>query len=346
MLEQIWVRDCTLGVGTFYIVSGFANYNGGVRFYDLFKKHINLGGNVKVIFGGSTSQRLASKQVVEELLSVGAEVHIINRKRILHAKCYGSSSPNGQNLVLSSGNFTGPGMSQNVEASLMLDKDLVRNSGFSWDNLLSSIFQQKWDFYKPDLNTENDPSWSLLYDETASDIRLDDTQEVSLIITLSNADTARIQAAPNTTAAKGTQYFWLSKDSYDFFPPLTIRNSRGIKATYSAIIKMNYLDLGIIDEECRVTFEAENNFDFRLGTGKFRYTKIAEKDDLAVIKRLSEDEYSIKIVNKDSIEYDVLRLYAINFIGHQGKKYGYIDNQELNKLINDNNFLSLSGLLS
>jgi hypothetical protein len=29
MLEQIWVRDQEPGVGTFFIIAGFGNYNGG-----------------------------------------------------------------------------------------------------------------------------------------------------------------------------------------------------------------------------------------------------------------------------------------------------------------------------
>jgi hypothetical protein len=63
-------------------VSGFGNYNGVVRF-----------------FAGSTAQKLTSRQVVEELLNVGAEVHVVNRKRILHAKVYGASTPQGERLV-------------------------------------------------------------------------------------------------------------------------------------------------------------------------------------------------------------------------------------------------------
>jgi hypothetical protein len=34
-------------------------------------------------------------------------------------------------------------------------------------------------------------------------------------------------ANSGTDAAKGIQYFWLSKDCYDFFPPLTMINERG-----------------------------------------------------------------------------------------------------------------------
>ena len=33
MLEHVWIRDHDLGSGTLYIVSGFGNYNGGVRFF-------------------------------------------------------------------------------------------------------------------------------------------------------------------------------------------------------------------------------------------------------------------------------------------------------------------------
>lgn len=50
---------------------------------------------------------------------------------------------------------------------------------------------------------------------------------------------------------------------------------------------MNYIDLNLV-QEARVTFEADNNLDFRLGTGAFRYTKKAKENDLALITRLSE----------------------------------------------------------
>jgi hypothetical protein len=51
ILERLWVRDHSVGDGTLYIVSGFANYNGGVRFYDTFRSHIDKGGKVVAIFG-------------------------------------------------------------------------------------------------------------------------------------------------------------------------------------------------------------------------------------------------------------------------------------------------------
>ena len=64
MLEDVWVRNHTPGEGSMYLISGFSNYNGGVRFYDTFKNHIDAGGSVTAVLGGKTSQRLSSKQVV------------------------------------------------------------------------------------------------------------------------------------------------------------------------------------------------------------------------------------------------------------------------------------------
>jgi hypothetical protein len=333
MLEQAWVRGKTPGDGTFYIVSGFSNYNGGVRFYDTFKHHIDNGGNCVAFLGGSTSQRLSSQQVVEQLLEVGCKVFIINRKRLLHAKCYGHSSQKGESLVISSGNFTGPGMSQNIEASLFLEEAHVHQMGFSWQNLTDNFFKQNWDIYEPRLEDKAHPSWKLLYDEVGGAVKLEEEQDVTMLITLVHADTARIQANPGDAAGLGTQYFWLSKDSYDFFPALTIRNVRGDKATYSAIINMNYIDIGVIDNECRVTFEAENNLDFRLGTGKLRYTKIAQAGDLAAITRTSEYDYELRIIRQESDLFTRLIPNAINFIGHRGKKYGYISNAEFARTI-------------
>lgn len=333
MLEELWVRSIKSGEGTVYIISGFANYNGGVRFYDIFREHTSKGGKVKVILGGSTAQKLSSKQVVEELLKCGANVKIVNRKKILHAKCYGYQTRSSQGMVVSSGNFTGNGMSQNVESSLMLDSTTVNSMGFSWTDLVDNVDKQKWDVYLPSLSKRTDPSWDLLYDEFARDVILDETEEMSLILILGHADTARVMTEPGVDAAKGSQYFWLSKDCFDFFPPLTVRNKRGDKATYSTLITLDYIDLGETDNECRVTFEAENNFDFRIGTGKLRYSKLAKPGDIAIISRIKESEYELRIIKEESLHYKKLAKYAINFIGHQGKKYGYIPNSELRDIL-------------
>lgn len=328
ILEQVWVRNHTLGDGTIFVVSGFGNYNGGVRFFETFKEHCAQGGEIVAVFAGSTSARLTSKQVVKEMLECGAVVHIINRKRLLHAKCYGSNSTKGDSLVVTSGNFTGPGMSQNVELSVLLEPATTAAMNYSWQGMIDNLLSQTWAYYRPNLTDIADPAWQLLYDEQAGDIVLDDTDEVTMILRLSHADTARINAIQGSNAGKGTQYFWLSKDCYDFFPPLTIRNARGRKATYSCLVGMNYIDLNHIDNKCRVTFEAENNLDFRLGTGPLRYTGLAGQGDLVAISRVSETNYELRLYRDGTKDHKALLPYAVHFIGHQGKRYGYMPNSE------------------
>lgn len=335
LLETAWVRTHTQGEGSIYIVSGFGNFNGGVRFYDLFRSHVKKGGKVESFFSGSTAQRLASRQVAEELLDCGAEVNVVNRKRLLHAKCYGWESRKGNSLIVSSGNFTGPGMSQNVESSLLLQPDHTRQIGFSWKEVVKSLRQQRWDFHHLDLANRTAPGWQLLYDEYAGDIRLDETEEVTMLMILSHSDTARIQASLGTDAGKGTQYFWLSKDSTDFFPPLTVLNRRGTKTTYSCIVTLNYIDVGVVDDDCRVTFEAENNVDFRLSTKKLKFTRRVAEGDMAAITRVGESGYELRLFRKGSQEFKALLPYTVHFIGHQGKRYGYIPNAEFAEVVSN-----------
>jgi len=334
MLEEIWIRSHRPGDGTLYILAGFANYNGGARFYRTFKEHTEKGGKVVAILGGSTYQKTSSRQVVEALLDCGAEVNITNRKTLMHAKCYGIKSKDGQKLVVTSGNFTGPGMANNVEAALLLGSETTVKMGFSWDDLIAGMFCQTWTTYKLTTLDPQQPVWPLLYDETPGAVVIDPSEKSTLVVKLSHSDTARIMARPNTLASKGTQYFWLSTDSFDFFPPLTIRNQRGYKGTLSALVTMHYIDLGRTDTQSRVTFEAENNLDFRLGTGFLRNSQLADKDDLACISRIGEDEYELRIIKKGSRDYDSLLPYAVNFIGHQGKQYGYLENQRFAELTN------------
>lgn len=332
LLERIWVRDHTPGDGTIFAVSGFANYNGGVRFYETFKKHKEHGGKIVAVFSGSASSRLSSKQVVQEMLGCGADVHIVNRKRLLHAKCYGTDCSGNENLIVTSGNFTGPGMSQNAEMSVLLEPKFTAETGFKWSEMVDSILSQSWDLYQPTLNDLSAPAWRLLYDEQARNIVLDDSDETTLLLRLSHADTARINATPGSDAGKGSQYFWLSKDCYDFFPPLTIRNERGTKATYSCLLNMTYVDINVVDKECRVTFEAENNLDFRLGTGKLRYTKSAAEGDFAAISRIGENDYQLRIFRNGSLTCNALIPHALHLIGNQGKKYGFIPNSQFAKI--------------
>lgn len=335
MLSNMWINNTNSGNGTLFIISGFANYNGGVRFYPHFTKHIHDGGKVKVLIGGSSSQRLSSQQVVEALLNCGAEVYVVNRKRLVHAKCYGFSTTDENELIVTSGNFTGPGMSQNAEAAIHIDDEQLDKINFSWDDLFSNIFAQNWDIYKMDVSdiaSKKDLGWKLLYDEIGDVAKLDDDQEVTMIVTLSHSDTARIQASPGAKSGLGTQYFWLSKGTFDFFPALTEKNKRGTKNTYSCNINMNYIDLNK-KTISKVTFEADNNLDFRLGTGELRYTKLADKDDIALITRISEYDYELRIIKKSDARYANFLRYATTYIGNQGKKFGFIANSDLFSLL-------------
>jgi len=332
LLEQAWVRNFQPGEGTLYIISGFANYNGGVRFYDTFRRHVDKGGEVVAIFGASASSRITSAQVVEELLEAGVDVHLINRKRLMHAKSYGRATENGSMLIVTSGNFTGPGMSQNIEMSVLLDEPAVEAMNFTWQGLVHEMLSQNWDYYRPALDAREAPAWRLLYDEFAAGVVLDETEQTTMVLRLGHADTARIMADPGTNAGKGSQYFWLSKDSFGFLPPLTILNRRGYKTTYSSDVEIEFLDLGTT-RTVRVTFEAENNLDFRLGTGPLRYTKLAKEGDLAAITRIAEDRYQLRLYAEGTPLYDALIPHAVTMIGHQGKRYGYLTNAEFDKIL-------------
>lgn len=331
MLESLWIRDADAGTGDFFLLSGFGNYNGGVRFYSTFKRHIDSGGTVTAFFAGSTSQRLTSRQVVDRLLNCGCDVRLINRKRIFHSKCYGTVTGENNSLVITSGNFTGPGMSQNVESALYLQPDLTAPLHFRWGDLIQGIFDQGWDVYQPSLDDLHGPAWQLLFDEREGAISVDETQLMTMLLTLGHADTARINAAHGSDAGKGSQYFWLSKDCYDFFPPLTILNERGYKTTNSCLINLHYTDLGFVQENTRVTFEAGNNVDFRLGTGKYRNTGLAAPGDLAAISRISEHDYEVRIIRQGTAQHDTLIPYASTFIGIRDKRIGYIANDRFER---------------
>ena len=327
MLEKIWIHENTSGTGTIYIISGFSNYNGGARFYKSFLEHTENGGRIEVILGGSTSQRLSSKQVAEALLECGANVKVLNRKRILHAKCYGLLENDNQSLIVSSGNFTGPGMSQNIEASIRIDNDAVSKSGFKWVDFTEAFNSQDWQIHDLSLDSFETPGWGLLYDEQDKAQQPPQEELQTLIVTLGHSDTARVMAAPGSNASKGSQYFWLSKDCFDFFPPLIIKNNRGWKGTLSALITISYPDLNLESEQ-RITFEAENNLDFRLGTGFLRGTRQCQQGDIACLTRKSEDEYDLRIAKQGSPLHAALDKHAIHFIGHKGKRYGFIDNDD------------------
>ncbi len=328
MLERVWFDDHVPGSGTLFLMSCFSNYNGGVRFYAAFKRHVEAGGKIKVFLGGSASRRLSSRQVVRQLLEAGADVYLINRKELMHAKCYGTSGKNGDSVVVSSGNFTGPGMSQNVEISVFLDRNATAEAGFSWSDLARSVDGQQWDVRRPRLADEAGSAWELLYDEDSRSSKKDEigeTYDVTMVIRLGHADTVRITAERGTKQGRGTQYFWLSKDGYGFFPPLMTRNKRGVKATFSTMISLAYVDLGKTRKE-RVTFEAENNQDFRLGTSLLKHTGIAKEGDIATLSRVGERRYELRLFSASHKLYSELSAYCIDPIGHKGKRFGYIPN--------------------
>lgn len=336
LLEEHWIEQIEPGVGDIYILSGFGNYNGGVRFYDVFKNHIDKGGRIFAMFAGSTSQKLTSKQLVEKLLDCGAHVTVLNRKRLMHAKLFGYKTEGSQSLIVTSGNFTGPGMTQNVEAAIGLSPERVKEVGFDWENFYTAYHTQTWDLYTPVAPVnETAPEWKLLYNEDQRlSAKIEEIEENTMLLMLGHADTVRINADPGTPQALGSQYFWLSKDAFDFFPALNIPNTRGDKPTYSTIVKVRYVDLDNLEEESRVTYEAGNNVDFRLGTGPLRYTKLAQEGDIAAITRRANAEYDIKIYKKGTNKFQELERYMVTFIGHRGKKYGYIPNETYEQAIN------------
>ncbi|MBQ8968760.1 MAG: hypothetical protein IJ064_03375 [Bacteroidaceae bacterium] len=214
LLEQVWINDLQenglMGQGSMFILSGFSNFNGGVRFYNHIERHIQAGGRCQIILGGSSRQNMSSRQVVEKLLDIGCDVGIINRKAIFHAKCYGYKCDKGSSLIVSSGNFTSRGLTQNIEASLHLSFEDTKVCGFEWENMFQRIKAQKFEYYQASQKADA-PFWKLLFNEEKGRVEEEESSEgySTLLITLSHSDTARIQALPGSNQAKGTQYIWL-----------------------------------------------------------------------------------------------------------------------------------------
>ena len=341
VLDTVWrpIPDPTQDSTTYFVVTAFGTNNGGLRFFERFRHHVDAGGSVKAILGGSKSMRMCSRQLAQGLLSTGADVRVVNRNKIMHSKLYGSANVSGsQHLITSSGNFTPQGLALNIESTLSLGPDMTSMLGFSWDTLWDTFTTSDINIYKLNPNDTDDPAWDLLYDEmaatpTTTGPDAETLQLESLIISpLGHADTVRLHAEPGSSASLGSQYFWLSKDAYDFFPPLTIRNTRGVKATYSALINVNFVDLDLASE-VRVTFEAENNLDFRLGTGPLRGAGIAHEGDMMVLTRRDTDSYEMAIVPHGTDENIALSRYALDYIGNQGKRYGYAPNTDVDRLL-------------
>lgn len=342
LLDTVWpLRPAAEAAGgTLYAVSGFGTHNGGVPYFERFRHHIENGGRVKVALAGSKSSNTASRQLASALLDAGAEVTVVQRRHLMHAKLYGFDTVDGdQALIVTSGNFTTPGIKLNIEAAILLGTASLSGIAFSWEKLWSDFrnagFENSFDL----TDDQSDPVWRLLYDEEARRTRGAEAEEESgadqfgsMILTLSHSDTARIQAEPGTNAAKGSQYFWLSSDSYDFFPPLLERNKRGTKATYSTEVEVKFVDIART-EQVRVTFEAENNLDFRLGTGPLRRTKVAKQGDICVLTRRAETEYELRIIKRGTPQFHALRRFATTNLGNQGKVVGFASNADVDRIL-------------
>ena len=214
LLEKIWIKDLKskrlMGKGTFYILSGFSNFNGGVRFYNCIEKHIADGGRCEVILGGSTSQNMSSQQVVKKLLEIGCKVGVVNRKAIFHAKCYGYQTDGYKTLIVSSGNFTSRGLTQNIEASLLLENEDF-NMDFDWNHVMNQIRKQKIDYYEASLNEQN-LVWKLLYDEFRGKT-IEDKQSLfqTLIMTLSILMLLEFRPSLRRMQARGRSIFGCPK---------------------------------------------------------------------------------------------------------------------------------------
>lgn len=330
MLEAMWISEHKEGNGNLYIISGYSNFNGGVRFYPTFTSHIKKGGKVFAFLSGSTTKKLSSTQVVEELLHCGVKVFVVNKKNLMHAKCYGVTDSNGQQLIVTSGNFTGTGMSLNGEASIRMDHTSLSEMNFSWNDLITNLTKQNWEMYEMNVNdckTKSNPGWKLLYNEVRVAEDFDDSKKISMLLLLSASDTIRIQAVPGTIAGYQTRNLGLSNDTFHFFPPLLGKLNHTFSPNYSCNIQMNYINLGL-KKDCRVHFDPTDNPSFRISIEPLQFTKIAQENDLALISRTNNTHYELRIFQKGSTYYKSLFPYLEN------KKYTYLDNNEVIKVLN------------
>jgi len=332
ILEKIWSRFPPRA--SVYIASAFVDQNGVLPFVRLLKKHVEEGGDIKCFFAGSASQNMVSRQAIFELLSLPASVHLLNRKKIFHAKMYGICSPAEQNLVISSGNFTGNGLTLNVEASLMLQDPALRAAAFSWRDWEQSLLHH-FDWHTPHLDAVDDPTdpaWKLTFDEThGRSTEQEDataTEDEILAFTLSPTDVNRIQ----DKTYPGTAYFWLSRYMSGYFPPLQIRSRPGAKKTFSTEIVVDFVDINQ-SADVTVTFEAYNNLDFRLLVGPLRGTRVASAGDIAILSRTGPANYKLRILKKNSQIAARIMPYLIHFIGNKGKRYGMVPKRFVRTLI-------------
>ena len=50
---------------------------------------------------------------------------------------------------------------------------------------------------------------------------------------------------------------------------------------------------------------------------------------------VGEQQYELRLYRKGSQEYAMLTPYAVNFIGHQRKQYGFLSNREFQNAIGE-----------
>ena len=65
-----------------------------------------------------------------------------------------------------------------------------------------------------------------------------------------------------------------------------------------------------------------------------RYSRAASEFDIAAITRRKNASYDMRIIKKTDDKYAELSKYLVSHIGHNGKKYGYIDNVLYDGIIN------------
>lgn len=322
ILSGIWGKAPEESV--LYAAAGFVDLGGVLPFVNAFKKHIEDGGGVRCFFAGSPSSALASRQAVHELLSIEASVRLLSRRKMFHSKLYGVSANSADRLVVSSANLTGNGLAMNVESTLIVGSELLSRCGFSWTEWERKV-EEGFEWHEPSLASSrdaSDPAWKLTYDEKRGAPQAEPpspSTDEALVTTLSAIDVARVK---DPTYA-GTPYFWLSRYVMDYFPPLVVRTRPGAKKTFTADVEVDFLNIGQT-KKVTVTFEAYNNKDFRLLVSPLKGTKVAKEGDIAILYRVGADQYKLKVLDARSRDAGRLRPYMITFVGHKGKRYGFV----------------------
>jgi hypothetical protein len=55
---------------------------------------------------------------------------------------------------------------------------------------------------------------------------------------------------------------------------------------------------------------------------------------MAALSRIGEAEYELRLYRRDSREYGILSPYAVTFIGNRGKRFGYVQNDVFERILN------------